>query len=88
MEQERTDILIITKTEQKGETSCKVTEGRGLATVPTLIALPLQNEWRIGLAVMRVVDMDGVSAVGSELTKCSLAATHSLCQAAARTGHA
>ncbi len=50
--------------------------------------LPLQDEWRVRLAVARVVDMDGVSTVGSELTQCSLAATHPLCQAAASACHA
>lgn len=50
--------------------------------------LPLQDERRVRLAVARVVDMDGVSTVGSELTQCSLAATHPLCQAAASACHA
>lgn len=48
---------------------------------------PLQDERRVWLAVARVVDMDGVSAVGSELPQCSLAATHALCQAAASACH-
>lgn len=47
------------------------------------IVSPLQDQWRVGLAVARVVDMDGVSTVGSELAQCSLAATHALRQAAA-----
>lgn len=49
--------------------------------------LPLQDERRVGLAVARVVDMNGVSTVSSELAKCSLAATHALCQAAASACH-
>lgn len=49
--------------------------------------LPLQDEWRVGLAIARVVDMNGVSTVCSELAKCSLASTHALCQAAASARH-
>lgn len=48
---------------------------------------PLQDERRVGLTVARVVDMDGVSTVGSELAQCSLAATHALCQTAAGACH-
>ena len=48
---------------------------------------PLQDERRVRLAVARVVHMDGVSAVCSELAQCSLAATHALCQAAASACH-
>ena len=48
---------------------------------------PLQNKWRVRLAVVRVVDVDGVSTVGSELTQCSLAATHALCQSTASACH-
>lgn len=44
---------------------------------------PLQDEWGVGLAVARVMDVDGVSSIGSELSQRSLAATHALCQAAA-----
>lgn len=49
--------------------------------------LPLQDERRVGLPVARVVDVDGVPTVGSELAQCSLAATHALCQAAAGACH-
>ena len=44
---------------------------------------PLQDEGRVGLAVARVVDVDGVAGVGSELAQRALAAAHALCQAAA-----
>lgn len=50
---------------------------------PQGMSSPLQDEWRVGLAVARVVNMDGVSTVGSELTQSTLAATHALCQTAA-----
>lgn len=44
---------------------------------------PLQDERWVWLAIARVVDVDGVSTVGSELAQSSLTATHALCQATA-----
>lgn len=47
------------------------------------IKVPLQNEWRVGLAVSRIVHMDGVARVGGKLAESPLAAAHALSQAAA-----
>lgn len=43
---------------------------------------PLQNEWGVGLAIARVVDMDGMTGVSRELSKGALAAAHALSQTA------
>ena len=58
-----------------------------LLNTPRDMLSPLQDEWRVGLTVSRVVDMDGVSTVGSELAQCSLTATHALRQPAASACH-
>lgn len=44
---------------------------------------PLQDERRVGLAVSRVMYVDGVSCVGCELAERALAAAHALSQSAA-----
>lgn len=43
---------------------------------------PLQNEWRVGLAVSWIVHVDGVARVSGKLAESSLAAAHALSQAA------
>lgn len=44
--------------------------------------LPLQNEWRVGLAVSWIVHMDCVTRVCGKLAESTLAAAHALSQAA------